>query len=48
MVGDTFFPGDTDYSVKEIPSDSEVKSAETLRGGAAGQLMPACITWRSI
>lgn len=31
MVGDTFFPEDSQYSAKEIPSDSEVKSPETLQ-----------------
>ncbi len=30
MVGETFFKGDAAYSAKEIPSDTEVKSAEIL------------------
>ncbi|SIN81770.1 hypothetical protein SAMN05444166_1068 [Singulisphaera sp. GP187] len=30
MVGDTFFKGDPTFRAKEIPSDAEVKSAETL------------------
>jgi hypothetical protein len=30
MVGDQFFKGDTSYSPREVPSDSEVLSAEAL------------------
>ncbi len=30
MLGDTFFPGDTNYDAKEIPAEGEVKKAEEL------------------
>ncbi|NLF71576.1 MAG: acetylxylan esterase [Candidatus Anammoximicrobium sp.] len=30
MLGDFFFPGNADFDVREIPSDSEVKTAEQL------------------
>ena len=31
MLGDFFYPGDAKYDWREIPSDNEVKSEETLR-----------------
>jgi dienelactone hydrolase len=31
MIGDQFFPGQTDYPGDEIPSDAEIKTADQLR-----------------
>jgi dienelactone hydrolase len=31
MLGDQFFPGQADYAVEEIPSDSEIKTVDQLR-----------------